>query len=161
MGVIATPFAINGRLLTDVIERFAVPAGVQVVKIAPEGWVEAVERGDLDTPETKEAVARDLAPLLSSGADALVLGCTHYPFLKPIIHNVVGDQVSIIDSGIGVSRQTANVLRSGDLLHPGTARGKLTVYTSANPNSVVLSYTGSWAKKSMCSRAKTHTAHVK
>lgn len=136
VGVIATPFAINGRLLTDVIERFAVPAGVQVVKIAPEGWVEAVERGDLDTPETKEAVARDLALLLSSGADALVLGCTHYPFLKPVIRNVVGDQVSIIDSGTGVSRQTANVLRSGDLLRPGTDRGKLTVYTSANPDSV-------------------------
>ena len=136
VGVIATPAAIHGRLLADVIERFAAPAGVQVVKIAPEGWVEAVERGDLDTPATEEAVERDLAPILSSGADAVVLGCTHYPFLKPIIRKVVGDQVSIIDSGIGVSRQTANVLRSGDLLRPGTTMGKLTVYTSANPNMV-------------------------
>jgi glutamate racemase len=136
VGVIATPFAINGRLLTEVIERFAAPAGVQVIKVAPEGWVEAVERGDLDTPATEQAVERDLSPILNSGADTIVLGCTHYPFLKPLIRKVVGDQVDIIDSGLGVSRQTANVLRSGDLLRPGASRGKLTVYTSANPDAV-------------------------
>jgi glutamate racemase len=136
VGVIATPFAINGRLLTDVIERFAVPAGVQVVKIAPEGWVEAVERGDLDTPATREAVERDLAPILDSGADMLVLGCTHYPFLKPLIRDVVGDKITIIDSGAGVSRHTANVLRSADLLRPAATPGKLTVYTSGNPDAV-------------------------
>src|SRR5205823_5614420 len=124
------------RLLADVIERFAVPAGVEVVAVAPEGWVEAVERGELDTPEMEGTVRRAVAPMLEKGADAIVLGCTHYPFLKPLIRRVVGGSVQIIDSGEGVSRQTARVLQSRSLLHPLDGKGSLTVYTSADPDEV-------------------------
>jgi glutamate racemase len=136
VGVLATPVAIRGRLLADVIERFAQPAGVEVVACAPEGWVEAVERGELDTPEITENVRRAVTPLLEKGADAIVLGCTHYPFLKPLIRQVAGDSMKIIDSGEGVSRQTARVLQSRHLLHPHDNPGKLTVYTSGDPDAL-------------------------
>ena len=134
VGVLATQAAIRGRLLADVIDRFATPAGVEVVKVAPEGWVEAVERGDLDSPQTEESVRRFLAPMLARDVDAIVFGCTHYPFLKPIVRKVAGPEVRLIDSGEGVSRQTLRVLQSRGLLYPVERKGKLTIYTSASPD---------------------------
>ncbi len=136
IGVLATKAAIRGQLLADVIERFARPANVEVVAVAPEGFVEAVERGDLQTPETVEAVRRAVAPMLDKGADSIVLGCTHYPFLKPLIREIAGDGVQIIDSGEGVARQTRRVLAARHLLHPPGERGSLTVYTSGDVETV-------------------------
>jgi glutamate racemase len=136
VGVLATHAAVRGRLLADVIERFAAPAGVEVVKVVPEGWVEAVERGDLHSPETEQAVRRALAPMLSRGADAVVLGSTHYPFLREMARKVAGPSVRLIDSAEGVSRQTARVLASRGLLYPHERQGRLTVYTSADPDAM-------------------------
>jgi glutamate racemase len=136
VGVLATEAAIRGTLLSDVIERFATPAGVEVVTIAPQGWVEAVERGDLDASQPEEDVRRFLAPIIERNVDSLVLGCTHYPFLVPLVRKIIGDNVRIIDSGEGVSRQTARVLASHGLLYPTPRKGKLTVYTSADPNTI-------------------------
>lgn len=134
VGVLATEAAIRGGLLADVIERFATPAGVEVVKIAPQGWVEAVERGDLDADQPEEDVRRFLAPIIERNVDALVLGCTHYPFLMPLVRKIIGDKVRIIDSGDGVSRQTERVLASHGLLYPYPRKGKLTIYTSGDPD---------------------------
>ncbi|HYP41765.1 MAG TPA: glutamate racemase [Chloroflexia bacterium] len=136
VGVFATQAAMRGRLLADVIERFALPAGVEVVTVVPEGFVEAVERGDLETQETAEYVARGLAPMLERGADAIVLGSTHYPFLKPIIRRIAGEHVQLIDSSEGVARQTCRVLEARHLLRKPDAPGSLTVYTSADPDDV-------------------------
>jgi glutamate racemase len=77
--------------------------------------------------------------MLARGADAIVLGCTHYPFLKHLIREVAGDSVQIIDSSEGVARQTYRVLEARNLLREAVDpnhRGKLTVYTSADPESV-------------------------
>ena len=132
VGVLATPATMKGQLLADVIERFAEPAGVEVVTVAPEGLVEAVERGDLATPQTREVVERALEPMLSRGVDAIVLGCTHYPFLTPIIEEIAGPGVQVIDSSGGVSRQTAHVLEARHLLRREPHKGRLTVYTSGD-----------------------------
>jgi glutamate racemase len=136
IGVFATKAAMRGQLLADVIERFAAPAGVEVVTVIPEGFVEAVERGDLRTPETAEVVRRYLAPMLERGVDAIVLGSTHYPFLKPVIRDLLGDDVLLIDSGEGVARQTMRVLAARHLLQSVDVPGTLTVYTSGDPEHV-------------------------
>jgi glutamate racemase len=136
VGVLATHATMRGRLLSDVIERFAVPAGVEVVTVAPEGLVEAVERGDLSTEQTAAVVRRAVEPMLERGADAIVLGCTHYPYLGPLIREVAGDSVQIIDAGEGVARQSARVLAARNLLTPSDAPGTLTVYTSADADRV-------------------------
>lgn len=136
VGVLATEAAIRGTLLADVIDRFATPAGVDVVKIAPSGWVEAVERGDLDPPESEDALRRFLSPLLERNVDAIVFGCTHYPFLTHLVRDVVGPHIPIINSGEGVARQTARVLASHGLLYPTPRKGTLTVYTSGDPDAV-------------------------
>lgn len=139
IGVLSTQATIRGRLLLDVIERFAMPAGVEVVKVAPVGLVEAVEAGELDAPQTARAVSDAVLPMLAQGVDAIVLGCTHYPFLTPLIRDVTGDGVRIIDSGEGVARQTSRILQAHHLLREPidpSHHGKLTVYTSADPNAV-------------------------
>lgn len=136
VGVLATQAALRGRLLADVIERFAAPAGVQVITTAPVGMVEAVERGDFDTPEATEAVAAAMLPMIEAGADCIVLGCTHYPFLSPVIRKIAGDGVRIIDSSQGVALQTQRVLDASQLLRRDEQVGRLTVYTSGDPNVV-------------------------
>ena len=132
VGVLATRATMRGQLLSDVIERFAAPAGVEVITTAPDELVLAVERGDLYSPETAAAVVRAVEPLLKAGADSIVLGCTHYPFLKPLIRRIAGEGVQIIDSGEGVARQTRRVLEARGILHPPGNRGALTVYTSGD-----------------------------
>ncbi len=130
VGVLATNGTNRGRLLSDVIDRFATPANVKVVVAAPTGLVEAVEAGELDTPETAEAVRRAIEPMLEQGVDALVLGCTHYPFLKPLLRQIAGEGMRLIDSGDGVARQTKRVLEARHLLRDDKRDGVLTVYTS-------------------------------
>jgi glutamate racemase len=137
IGVLSTQATIRGRLLSDVIERFAMPAGVEVVKAAPVGLVEAVEAGELDAPQTAKAVSDAVLPMLAQGVDAIVLGCTHYPFLTHLIRDVAGEGVQIIDSGQGVARQTHCILQAHNLLREPvdpSHQGKLTVYTSADPH---------------------------
>jgi glutamate racemase len=109
---------------------------VEVVTVAPTGLVEAVERGDLDAPDTTRAVSEAIAPMLERGADAIVLGSTHFPFLKPLICRIAGDSVQVIDSGQGVARQTRRVLEALGVLHPPGHAGALTVYTSGDPEVV-------------------------
>ena len=83
VGVLATGAALAGEKLHALIERHA--AGVRVLTQPCPGLVERVEAGAIDTPETRTLVRRYTAPLLAQGADVLVLGCTHYPFLRTVI----------------------------------------------------------------------------
>ena len=77
----------------------------RIVTRACPGLVEQVEAGELASTTTRELVARYTAPLLARGADTIVLGCTHYPFLKPLIADLVGPRVQLIDTGEAVARQ--------------------------------------------------------
>jgi glutamate racemase len=133
IGVLATPGTLRGDLLRDVIAQHATPAGVQVIGTPGTGLVEAVESGALDTPATRALLAEALGPMLAAGADVLVLGCTHYPFLRPAIHAVAGPGLTIVDSGDGVARRTAAVLDEHGLRHPTAAPGRLALYTSGDP----------------------------
>jgi glutamate racemase len=74
------------------------------------GLVEAVEAGRLETPETEALLRQCLTPLIEAGVDQLVLGCTHYPFLRPTIERVVKAGVAVIDPAPAVARQTGRVL---------------------------------------------------
>jgi len=88
VGVIATQATFQGELFASLLERYAGDVGVLIQ--ACQGLVEAVEAGALDTPETEALLRHYLTPLIEAGADQLVLGCTHYPFLRPLIERVVG-----------------------------------------------------------------------
>ncbi len=136
IGVLSTRGTMRGRLLADVVERFAMPADVRVISSAPTGLVEAVERGELSSPETYAAVCGAVLPMVEQGVDAIVLGCTHYPFLTPIIQEIAGSGVQIIDSSLGVALQTMRVLEGKRLAREGERKGNLLVYTSGDPVAV-------------------------
>lgn len=129
IGVITTKATYQGELFASAIDRFA--TGVEVVtQVCPE-FVRLVEAGELATPEVREAARAYLAPLLEAGIDQLVLGCTHFPFLTPVLREVVGPDVEIVDPSPAVARQVGRVIAARR--NASTHTGSLTLYTSGEP----------------------------
>ncbi len=103
IGVLATAATFQGELFSALIDRYG--SGSQIVTRVCDGWVELVEAGHTTGVEVEREVRRHLQPLLEAGADTLVLGCTHYPFLEPVIRSIAGPDVTIIDPAPAVARQ--------------------------------------------------------
>ena len=96
---------------------------VRIEEHVGEGFVQLVERGELDGPEVERVVRASLQPLLDAGADTIVLGCTHYPFLRPVIERIAGPDVRIIDPAPAVARQLIRVLASAASTASDNGRG--------------------------------------
>lgn len=116
VAVLATPATFRGKLIKDVIEKFALPAGVKVLPVTCLDLVPFVEKGLQMSPLCLNTLKEILQPVVDQGADFLVLGCTHYPFLKEAIQSIFAEQLSLIDSGQAVARQTARILIKHGLL---------------------------------------------
>ena len=110
--------------------------GVQVLVQPCPGWVEQVERGELTTVRTRALVEEHLRPLLDRQADTLVLGCTHFPFLRPMIQAVAGPAVRIIDPALAVARQLRRRLEVAGLTAPAGSAGTETFWTTGEPSRV-------------------------
>lgn len=134
VGVLATGAALAGEKLHRLIERHA--AGVRVLTQPCPGLVERVEAGLIHSAETRALVERYTAPLLAQGADVLVLGCTHYPFLKQVIQDVVGPEVTLLDTGAAVARRAVSLLQGERLATPAGGNGGIRCYTSGDPQQV-------------------------
>lgn len=135
VGVLATGAALAGEKLHQLIERHA--AGVRVLTQPCPGLVECVEAGAIDTPETRTLVRRYTAPLLAQGADVLVLGCTHYPFLKEVIQQEVGPGIALLDTGPAVARRTATLWSAEQPAAAfASSTGTLRFFTSGEPQAV-------------------------
>ena len=113
IGVVATHRSLQGEKFLSTVERYG--QGVEVIKAVGEGFVEAVEQNEEHTPATAELVRKAVLPLVEGGADKIVLGCTHYPFLRDVIAEVVGSRVEIIDSSDAVARRVEALLDEYDL----------------------------------------------
>lgn len=127
VGVMATAATLQGRLFHEVKTRYA--AGVTVVGQACHGLVEFVEAGDVSSAILQAAVSAHLAPLHAAGADVIVLGCTHYPFLQPVIQHLAPN-VTIIDPAPAVARHTLYVTHTHGLTRP--AHGQTHYYTTGS-----------------------------
>jgi glutamate racemase len=129
IGVLATAATFQGELFGSLIGRFG--GNVQIVAKACRGWADLVERAELTGPRAEGLIADHLDPVLAAGADTLVLGCTHYPFLRSLISDRAGPQVAIVDPAPAVARQVA-------LIHNGRSgtdqMSRLEVQTTANPS---------------------------
>ncbi len=107
VGVLATPATFQGELFASVVERFA--RDVRVMRQTCPGLVEQIEAGRLDTPDTEALLRGWVEPMLAAGIDALVLGCTHYPFVIPVLERICGPGVRVIDPAPAVARQAARL----------------------------------------------------
>jgi glutamate racemase len=130
VGVIATQTTFQGELFSSLLERYA--GDTRVLSWKCPGLVEVVEAGELDTPGTENLLRGYLAPLIRAGADQLVLGCTHYPFLRPVIERIVGPDTAVIDPAPAVARQTRRVLLQHGLQTNRTTVGRHVFYTSGD-----------------------------
>ena len=130
VGVLATPATLEGERFLDLAERYT--DGVELLTQPSPGLVEQVERGDLDGPDTEQLLRRYTEPMLARGADTIVLGCTHYPFLRDTLQRIVGPAVTLIDTGAAVARQTARVLGASDGDPTAGRAGRVTFYSSGD-----------------------------
>ena len=122
---------LQGRLYATLVERFA--QDVRILTDTLPGLVEEIEAGRLDSPETRRILESAINPMVAAGADTLVLGCTHFPFVMPLIQQIAGPSVEVIDPAPAIARRTEYGKRTcGQVGHrPPT---HLTFATTGNAN---------------------------
>jgi len=131
VGVLATPSTFQGELYASVVERFA--NGVEIYQETCPGLVSQIEKGWLETPKTRQILEAALLPLMARGVDTLVMGCTHFPFVIPLIEQITEGNARVIDPAPAVARQTQRVLEEHGLLNPQPAAGTTRYYTTGDP----------------------------
>jgi glutamate racemase len=131
VGVLATPATFQGALYSSVVERFA--NGVELLQDTCPGLVQQIEQGNLDGEETRRILEEALLPMLEKSIDTVVLGCTHYPFVIPLIQQIVGDNVRVIDPAPAVAKQARRVLEARDMGSESKLQGDLKLYTTGDP----------------------------
>lgn len=134
IGVLATGVTLAGERFSKLVERFG--NGVEVYTQPCPGLVELVESGKCIHVEAESMLKIYLEPLLSRGADTIVLGCTHYPFLKPLVEKLSGPGIEIIDTGEAVARQVVRVLDNYGLASGCPEAGSERFFTSGCPEQV-------------------------
>lgn len=133
VGVLATAGTLKGSKYLKTKE--SVDDQVNVFEHVGRGFVELVEEGRLSGSEAEDVVKASLGPLLSAGADIIVLGCTHYPFLLPVLQKVAGPDIRFIDPAPAVARQLVHVLERDGMLSAGEVSSALARNASAVPSS--------------------------
>lgn len=115
VGVLATQGTFNGRLYRETSARFA--RKTTVLAVVADEFVTLVERGELDGPRAEAIVRAKVEPLLAAGADHLVLGCTHFPHLAPLIAQVAAGRAEVVEPSAAVARQVKRLLAAGNGLN--------------------------------------------
>ena len=131
IGVMATNATFQTEIFDDLVQKFA--SDVVVLRQVCPGLVELVEAGEADTEAAERLVRQFVDPLVKQKIDTLVLGCTHYPFLRPLIEKVAGSGIAVIDPSAAIARQVAHVLdiRGIDAARPNP--GSVRLFTSGDP----------------------------
>jgi glutamate racemase len=131
VGVLATPATFQGDLYATTVEKFA--RGVKVLQDTCPGLVGQIEEGKIDHPDTWAILHQALDPMLEKGIDKVVMGCTHYPFVIPLIKEIVGDQIQVIDPSPAVARQVGRLLDKYHLHAEGQEQGSMDYLTTGDP----------------------------
>ena len=128
VGVLATAGTLSSARFAGLLDRFG--EGIRVLTESSGDLVRLVESGEISGPRARRTVAGHVRPLLDAGADTLILGCTHFPFLRELIEAEAGPAVTVIDTGPAVARQVHRRLGESGLL--AGARGGITLFTSGD-----------------------------
>jgi glutamate racemase len=131
IGVLATPVTFQGELYAQLVERFA--RNVTVLQDTCPGLVQQIEHGDLNGPATRAILEQALFPMMEKDVDTVVMGCTHYPFVIPLIQEIVGEQVQVIDPAPAIARQVRRVLEARDGGHSCEVSAPVTFSTTGDP----------------------------
>ena len=134
VGVLATPATFQGALYASVVERFA--SGVEILQNTCPGLVQEIEQGNLEGDKTRAILESALRPMLEKNVDTVVLGCTHYPFVIPLIERIVGESVRVIDPAPSVARQAERLLEAEGTRNLSEGRGRVQFYTSGEAEAV-------------------------
>jgi len=134
VGVLATPATFQGALFASVVERFA--ADVELLQSTCPGLVERIEAGDLDGPQTRAILEAALQPMQERNIDTVVLACTHFPFVIPVIKELVGVEVRVIDPAPAIARQASHLLESTGLRRVPREGATADYFTSNDPEAL-------------------------
>ncbi len=130
VGILATKGTLSSSLFHKTSNLHA--SGVEVIEQVGEGIVQLVENGETYSEEMRALLQLYLKPMLDANIDHLVLGCTHYPYLIPILLELLPNNVKIIDSGEAVARQTKTILKQQKLLNNKQSNPKFQFFTNRN-----------------------------
>ena len=131
IGIMATAVTLREEKLSCLLERFP---QAKVARISATGLVELIESGKANSQETEKLLQKILAPYAGK-LDALVLGCTHYPFVKETIGRILGEKTLLLDGGEGTAQQTRRLLEQANLLNPG--QGSVTMENSLGTEEIL------------------------
>lgn len=131
VGVLATPATFQGKLYSSVVERFA--KDVILLQDTCPGLVCEIEKGNLEGAKTRRILESAIQPMLKKNIDTIVLGCTHYPFVIPLIRQIAGEGVNVIDPAPSIARQAGRVLESLGVMQRPDFRASVSYYTSSSP----------------------------
>lgn len=130
IGVLSTQTTAASAYQAHLLQTFAHEC--EVVNLGTDKFVPFVERGEIEGEEVTSVVSEVVKPFTTAGVDVIALGCTHFPFLKPVIQQVVGPEVQLLDSGSAIARQVARVLeQTGERSHSEESH---TLYTTGDEN---------------------------
>ena len=128
IGILATKGTLASELFLNTSKQYR--GDVEIIETIGTGLVPIIESGNIKQAEL--LLQKYLIPMIEQGVDNIVLGCTHYPFLKPIIEKIIPDSISIIDSGEAVAKQTQIILKKTDLLNDTENKMNHVFYTNAD-----------------------------
>ncbi|NVM76457.1 glutamate racemase [Duganella sp. SG902] len=145
VGVLATARTLKGEKFLQLREQISAATRAEFLLQPAVGLVDEIEKGDLDAPQIGAMLERYVAPLLEQGADTLVLGCTHYPFVRGgierVLHAHQRDDVTLIDTGDAVARQLGRLLEAGNLLRQaGDGQATLRGYTTGDAGALAQAF---------------------
>ncbi len=130
VGVLATKGTLSSDLFHSTTKNHA--EGIKVIEQEGKGLVPLIEEGSIYASKTRVLLEQFINPMLQEGIDYLVLGCTHYPYLIPVLKEILPSHVQIIDSGEAVARQTNAILKKNDLLYKEAGIASHQFYTNAD-----------------------------
>ncbi|HET8885422.1 MAG TPA: glutamate racemase [Salinimicrobium sp.] len=130
IGILATKGTLSSELFYSTAELHS--KGTEITEVVGTGLVELIESGQKDSQEMELLLKNLLTPFIENNIDFLVLGCSHYPYIIPVIKKLLPPHVTIIDSGEAVAKQTKNLLKDNNILSEEN-RGSCIFLTNKNP----------------------------
>lgn len=131
VGVLATPATFQGDLYSSTVEKYA--RGVTILQDTCPGLVAQIEQGRINSPETRQILETALQPMINEGVDEIVIGCTHYPFVIPLIREIVGGEINVIDPAPAVARQVGRLLEQFELENRSGENASRDYFTTGAP----------------------------